>query len=463
MGSDSEKPKLVTVGLSSSMSSLLKAGLDIFEKIEHPYSQQIIEEPVDGAIAALLCGPPMESFSVVEVGQSLRMLYPEKSIYFVTDNRLGFDRKEFQKNGFTEAFLLPNDMSLLTATLQRDASLASDGKIKSFRPVQLGDIEPDTVLGFDVYIYLPANNRRIRYVSGNESLGAERAKKLQKHQHQSILVSEDEMPKFYQYTAQQLKKITNDTKISETERAEKRQRAVRELLTDFFADPGKGDNIEHGRQILADCQEVIKAYILDGPDGLGSWYARVLAFSNADSTTYSHASNTSTIAALLSIATGFGDPKEVALGGLLHDIGMSMIPAEICLKAENLRTPEEEKKVQQHPLYSIELLKQRKLIVSENVVAMIEQHHERFDGKGYPTQMPGPRILKEAQLIAVASALDKETSVKEGQPRISLKDAMIRLCEQGLSSPGLSAFDPSLLRKLKSIFIEEAKKYGEVS
>ena len=79
------------------------------------------------------------------------------------------------------------------------------------------------------------------------------------------------------------------------------------------------------------------------------------------------------------------------------------------------------------------------------VLKIIEQHHERWNGRGYPMELKGAAIYPESQLIAIADELEYSTQVRPGKTRTPLKTAL----EKILSSPG---YDPKLLEQLRVLF-----------
>ena len=443
---------VMLIGLEPLAASFVSGRSKVVRIIEKKYDSEIFEAALDPAPAVIFCGTSGLNMSTMEVAQSIRMLYSETPIYFVTSDRVGFNRPDMKKNGFNDGFILPNDELELSRCFKRDLSTASGGAIRAYKTVQLIDIPPEETLGFDLYIYLPANNKEVRYASANESLGEERAKKLGLFKHQTALVSEDQLKNFYQFTARQLKAAGSSESLSQTEKTEKREKAVRDLLTGLFADNDK-DSIDSGREMMLDCQEIVKAYVLDGASEQTDWYERLAnVATETENSSYSRAATASTYAALFGIALGIGDPKELALAGLLYDIGLVTVPAEITSKEPTHWTREERALYEQHPKASVRLIKERRMNVSENICMMIEQHHERFDGNGYPEHIPGPRIMKEAQILLLADMVTELTTLKEGQPRISVHEAILKICEQGLKNPMGSAINIDILRRLKSIF-----------
>ncbi|MBK9710984.1 MAG: response regulator [Kouleothrix sp.] len=94
-------------------------------------------------------------------------------------------------------------------------------------------------------------------------------------------------------------------------------------------------------------------------------------------------------------------------GALLHDIGKIGIRDYILLKPGPL-TEEEYAIMQTHPTIGADIL--RKIKALRDVIPIIECHHERMDGQGYPRSMGGPHIREEARIVAIADAYDAMTS-----------------------------------------------------
>jgi putative nucleotidyltransferase with HDIG domain len=105
-----------------------------------------------------------------------------------------------------------------------------------------------------------------------------------------------------------------------------------------------------------------------------------------------HSVNVAILAAALAGAMGYeGDTMlEVALGGLLHDIGMCWVPEKIFAKQGTL-SDAEFSIVKRHPEYGVEIVKNQKAI-SDRVKKIIGQHHERMNGSGYPVGISGNRV-----------------------------------------------------------------------
>lgn len=88
-------------------------------------------------------------------------------------------------------------------------------------------------------------------------------------------------------------------------------------------------------------------------------------------------------------------------GALLHDVGTLAIPAEIFSKPGPL-TPNERRRMQLHTEFGSRLV--GKWRDCRTLAEIIEQHHERLDGSGYPRGLKGDQILLEARIVGAAEA-----------------------------------------------------------
>ena len=109
---------------------------------------------------------------------------------------------------------------------------------------------------------------------------------------------------------------------------------------------------------------------------------------------------------------------------VLHDIGKLEIGEDVLNKKEKL-TDQEWDLLRKHPELGVKLL--RPVLLSEEMVAVIRGHHERYDGKGYPDHLDGKHVHLFAQIVAVADAYDAMTSNRAYRKALNKKDAIAEL------------------------------------
>jgi HD-GYP domain-containing protein (c-di-GMP phosphodiesterase class II) len=93
---------------------------------------------------------------------------------------------------------------------------------------------------------------------------------------------------------------------------------------------------------------------------------------------------------------------QLAVGALLHDVGMLIVPAAITEKEGKL-SAEDLNEIRKHPLHSYRMI-DKVLKYPQEVAEVALHHHERWDGKGYPRHLRGEDIALNARIVAVAES-----------------------------------------------------------
>lgn len=113
----------------------------------------------------------------------------------------------------------------------------------------------------------------------------------------------------------------------------------------------------------------------------------------------------------------------LAFGAYLHDVGKIRVPLVILNKPGKLM-PDEWSVIKKHPEYGRELLSSTSMHEAGTIV---EQHHERFDGSGYPYGLAGNDILVEAAIVAVADTFDAMTTTRPYRAAVSPTEALAEI------------------------------------
>lgn len=135
--------------------------------------------------------------------------------------------------------------------------------------------------------------------------------------------------------------------------------------------------------------------------------------------TYRHSINVCVYSAMIAkwLKLSNDDILEVALAGLLHDIGKSKISIKLINKADKLSNKEYDE-VKQHSLYGKDILKNDSN-VSKKIIDAVYHHHEAMNGDGYPTGISGNKISLFARIVAVADTYDALLSDRVYRKRVS--------------------------------------------
>ncbi len=413
-----------------------------------------IENPTIPSV--VFCGHPPKNVSLDETAQTLRSIFPETPIFLIMDSTANADRNKMLKNGFNDVFFFPLDKTVFKEHIASIFQSLRAGE-KKYRSVKLLDLQPNEELSFDTHVYLPMNNRYVRLSGAKSKITEAQISKLKSRNTGSLFVAEEDMSKFYDYAAESLRKTQGNAAMSATQKEEKLRDSVRVLVSGFFSD--EGNSLENGKKVAEDCRKIVQQYVAGGK--MGDLYAKLAAISSEAGDSYSHAMNVSAYVGLFAMALGMENVEDMALGGLLHDIGMAKVPMEIQEKNPNLWTAEERKVFESHPDYSIEMIKEKKIVVKESVLKMIAQHHERMDGSGFPKGPNAGKISMEAQVLALANEFDHMMTVKPGVAKMAPIDVLKHFQKMAAGDPNKAIIDIQALKKILSLFTEETSKGKE--
>jgi len=184
-------------------------------------------------------------------------------------------------------------------------------------------------------------------------------------------------------------------------------------------------------------------YIIEAGDVNSSLYD----IKTHDNYTYVHSLDTCIMATFLGVSSNLDkwEMKDLAVGAILHDIGKTKIDNNIINKKGKL-TNEEYSEMKMHPVYGGEMLR-KNYSISDIAVNVVEQHHERIDGKGYPFGLTGNQISKFAKIVCICDVYDAISNDRAYRAKFKPNDAY----ELILSGSGTS-FDEKMIINFKNTF-----------
>ncbi|HEY3083625.1 MAG TPA: HD-GYP domain-containing protein [Chloroflexota bacterium] len=142
------------------------------------------------------------------------------------------------------------------------------------------------------------------------------------------------------------------------------------------------------------------------------------------------------------------DLAELHRGALLHDIGKVGVPDAVLRKAGPL-TAAEWAEMRRHPEMGHRIL--RGIPSLARAAAVVLQHHERYDGRGYPARLRGEAIALGARIFAVADAFDAMTSARPYRPALDRAAALAEIARQRGRQ-----FDPAVVDAFLAVVGREA-------
>jgi HD-GYP domain-containing protein (c-di-GMP phosphodiesterase class II) len=159
---------------------------------------------------------------------------------------------------------------------------------------------------------------------------------------------------------------------------------------------------------------------------------------------YRHAVNMCLVSLAAASASGYskGQVLEIGQAALLADLGMTMVPEAILLKAGKL-TEQELAEIHRHPANSFALLEKIQG-VSDYVLAAAYQHHERMTGAGYPKRRSNGQISQVARIVAIADTLCAMVHKRSHRDALTPQMALDKVIKMGQ----MNFLDPALIKNL---------------
>lgn len=235
---------------------------------------------------------------------------------------------------------------------------------------------------------------------------------------------------------------TDDIYPEETVSEETRRQAVQEIYNVMHSFKNAQD--VKGRVIEPDMGRKFRhmfSSIMTDLSHRSTMLVNLETIHSTDSYLFQHSFNVAVLAGIVGLAKGLNrnQMEELGVGALLFDIGMSKVPASIINKKGPL-TKDEYEIVQAHPKEGFNILRKHGDISLLSAHCAL-QHHERYNGTGYPRQLEKDEIHLYAQIVGLADTFDALTSNRPYRKRYTVSEAI-----EFLFAAGGTYFDHELIK-----------------
>ena len=271
-------------------------------------------------------------------------------------------------------------------------------------PVTFNAIRADTIVGCDLYIENHINEeiRYVLYCSGKNVIKSDKIEDLQKNQIKRLFIRKEDQKIYLKYVESSLKHIINDDGVDIKERAHIVYDVAKNIMSDVFEDPRSGEHVERSKSWVSNTIDLIIR-------SKGS-FSGMMGMISYDYYTYTHSVNVSVLGLLFAKYLGIdgGEMHVFGTGLLLHDVGKTEIDPQIINKKERLND-EEFASIKMHVEIGADILKHTGGIDSTSFFPIM-QHHEKYNGKGYPNGLKGDAIHKYGRIAGIIDVYDALTT-----------------------------------------------------
>ncbi len=298
--------------------------------------------------------------------------------------------------------------------------------MSNYMAITRGSLVEDTKVGCDLYLKNRINGefRYVLFCRGDEIYSNERKRRLIDQNIEKLFIRTVDYASYFRYQEKNLQDILADEKRSSEEKSHVVYNTAKYLVQDLLSDPRSGLNTKVKRATKWVDNTV--NYILHDKNAFRS----LLKVTSHDYYTYTHSVDISVLALLFGrhIHLDIHNLKCLGIGGLLHDIGKVEIPLDILNKPGKL-TKDEFQMIKKHPEMGMEFLK-GKADIDEKSLEVVIQHHENYDGTGYPNRIGGKDIHLFGRISRVIDVYDAITTNRCYRKALTPYDALVEMSEK---------------------------------
>ncbi len=291
-----------------------------------------------------------------------------------------------------------------------------------FSLVILSSVNPERELPTDVYIYV--DSKYIKFKSKGDQIGAEKYDYFLSKGMKNIYIPSDTIMDFLSWINDDLKEEESDfvKKAGEESRGFfKRGKDFKQKIYEVYFEEELSDKVVDALQdSVADFVEDIKQ---------NSMTSKAIAFlMSKNSSVADHSMNVANLSIFIGMVLGHGHQfvlENLYMGGLFHDYGKLKIDPKILENKDNRMYSHA---VQEHPVTGANMLSRTEGIPKQ-VLTIVEQHHEQFNGHGYPNSLQGDQIYELAQIVSMANTFDNILSENKNLAKAEKYKKAIRVLQ----------------------------------
>lgn len=320
-------------------------------------------------------------------------------------------------------------------------------------PIQSLDIEAESRITFDLYVNLPLNQKYLLYRRAGGHIESHKMEMFTQSNVSNFYIEKKDYKEFVKYVALRIKSLVGTQ--NSVENVKLMTAAARSILTSTLNqnDPAIANALMGN---LNDITSTIIEGMLENTMGVGQkrLFQRLMLLAEKGSDFQKHPVNVASLAVLITFGIGYSMEKiltDMAMAALLHDVGLSRVPTKSIPYAHDvIRLGIYERDwIYKHPQLTLEILEEKKIQVSDLCKLIILQHHEEFNGSGYPQGLRGFNINELSQILRVADEIDQLFHSHFSSPG-NLKVRLEALLD---SLRDNKVVEPSLLARIRGVLI----------
>jgi HD-GYP domain-containing protein (c-di-GMP phosphodiesterase class II) len=188
-----------------------------------------------------------------------------------------------------------------------------------------------------------------------------------------------------------------------------------------------------------------------------NFYDEILALRNSQEE-IEHSVLVGTMSAMFGMSVGYTDESllaDLTVGAIFHDIGLVKLPPAVMAKKEQAWSAEDRKEYGRHVELSVEILKESGAEFHPRVYRMITEHHENYDGSGFPKGLKGAQIDEPSAILHLANLFDRLCTGKQTGTDMSPAEAFDYIYESAGDPSRKQEVQPELVQRIFQFMLTE--------
>ncbi|MEC9283795.1 MAG: HD domain-containing phosphohydrolase [Bdellovibrionota bacterium] len=394
--------------------------------------------------------------------QTLKMAYPHVPVMVLYSPEDEIKTQLLVKNGAAFCLQRPfDDEFVMDAILQLiNIEFSKNIPVGALEAIRIKDLIIGTEVDFGIFTHLPSNKKTIKLRAKGSLVDQDLIDKAVKGKGQQLYIMKSELPAFFSYVRKSLREKGFKNPVSMTEKAITIKKQVQQFIG-VLLDADLKD-FDQGKQLLAMAETIIDELgLVDSELSQEELYESITQLTERPRTNYNTMINVAVYASVFAKVSGFSteDIHDVALAGILHNVGLSQLGIETARKNPEEMTPEELQVFHQYPLKSLNMVKAKRIPLDEDLCKVLEQHMENADGSGFPKKLRSQNIQPLAKILRLAKEFNRLTSLGENlHDSVTPTRAFKLLLEQNDPAKGNNSLDFSLVRKASKFFEKKSQE-----
>lgn len=439
---------------------------------EQFYTVKVVNNGKDAQLAmynekyfAIILNYSVKNHAGIQVLKFIRSNHPSQKVVMIFDNQnlcsSDEEAEKFKKLGASEIAIKPFEIAHLASLLEGHLSLGDymsslpkkegvSDEVEvtqaddDFTGIKIDEFYSSQAVLFDVFVKL-GSGRYVKILHAGDSFSKERIDKYKNEKNVEFLYfHKKDRRKYIQFNNFIARKLINTKNVSGNTRINQLKNVADKYLEELKTQGMKPQVIDQGREIVNNIYTFVEKQ-----DDL---YKILKDFQAFDPKAYEHSFLVSVFA--VAIIKQFEWQSQVtiestALACLFHDIGKMKLSKEVYNLRPVEMNDEQMAEYKKHPEYGLELIGNNRMITN-SIKQIIIQHHEAYNGTGFPLGIKSSKILTLANIVCCADDFVHIMMDEELSPTDALKKMLINR-EQ------VARYNSMIVENFIKVFVDPSK------